>query len=162
METSKIWELAWTDEWTLKLGDKGLTVALWQKFLMDKGLMGHPRFGFDDKSIVTLIGVFENTTLSATRKYQKSKALNDDGVVGFNTYSKASSEGFDGIAMEMAIAFAFNRMWGSGNDSSFEIVVSSKKNIIFKGLSNIPEVLIGRDAELSVNEALRQFRETFL
>lgn len=163
METGKIWESAWTDRWTLKLGDKGLTVALWQRFLMDKGLMERRKFSFDDNSISGFIGVFESATLDATKKYQKNKGLNDDGIVGFSTYSKASEEGFDGIAMEMGIVFALNRMnWNPNSDSSFEVVFSSKGSITFKGIHNVPEVLIGSHQELSANEALREFRNTFI
>ncbi len=163
METDKVWELDWTDRWTLKLGDKGLAVALWQKFLIDKGLMECPKFQFNDHiAIGSFIGVFEDATLAATIEYQKTKALKADGVVGFDTYSQASEEGFDGIATEMAIAFALNRMnWNPTADSSFEVNFSSQKSIVFKEILRIPESLAPLNKELSANEALREFRYTW-
>lgn len=163
METDKIWELAWTDRWTLKPGDKGLTVALWQKFLTDSGFMERRTFGFNDRdSISNFIGVFEDKTLEGTKKYQQIKGLTDTGILDFHTYSKASEDGFDGISVEMAIAYGLNRMnhKPSGN-SKFEIVFSSSENIVFKGIHHIPEVSITPDQDLSANEALREFRYTW-
>lgn len=164
METNKIWELAWTDRWTLKPGDKGLTVALWQKFLTDSGFMKRRTFGFDDRdSISNFIGVFEDETLEGTKKYQQTKGLTDTGILDFHTYSKASEDGFDGISVEMAIAFGFNRMnYKPNDDSKFEIVFSSSGNVVFKGIHHIPEVFITPNQDLSANEALRGFRNTFM
>ncbi len=162
MEVNKIWELAWTDRWALKPGDKGLTVALWQKFLTDTGCMERHTFGFDDATIDDFIGVFESKTQDGTIKYQQSKGLAETGTLDRVTYSKASEDGFDGISVEMAIAFGFNRMNHAPNrDSKFEIVFSSSGNIIFKGIHNIPEVFITSDRELSANQVLREFRNTW-
>jgi murein L,D-transpeptidase YcbB/YkuD len=164
METDKIWELAWTDRWVLKLGDKGITVALWQRFLIDKNFMDRHtlKFGFDDRSMSDSIGVFDKNTENLTVKYQKSRGLVSDGIVGRNTYAKAVTEGFDGISMEMAIVFAFNRINHNPNaDSKLEIVFSSENGTLFKGISGVPEVHLSSDRELDANEALREFRNTF-
>lgn len=70
----------------LKRGSTGEVVERWQQFLI-----GH---GFPD---LVADGKFGQATEDATKKYQLSKGLKDDGIIGSKTYAKALEDGFDGV-----------------------------------------------------------------
>lgn len=61
--------------YTLRKGVHGALVALWQKTLREHGFS------------VTLTGVFDLPTETATKAYQASLGLEDDGIVGRITWS---------------------------------------------------------------------------
>jgi len=67
----------------LRRGSTGNDVVAWQNFLVGEG---YP---------IEATSLFEETTHEATRKWQASKKLQDDGVVGKLTYAKAMVLGFD-------------------------------------------------------------------
>ncbi|WP_445632527.1 Peptidoglycan-binding domain 1 protein [Nostoc sp. DSM 114161] len=72
----------------LKRGNKGDAVFLWQNFLIGKGLLNQAD------------SIFGQDTEDATKAYQRSQGLKDDGVVGGQTYGKALLEGLDAIEFE--------------------------------------------------------------
>jgi hypothetical protein len=72
----------------LKRGNRGDAVFLWQNFLVGKGLLDQAD------------GIFGQDTEDATKAYQRSHGIKDDGVVGGETYGKALMEGLDAIEFE--------------------------------------------------------------
>lgn len=72
----------------LKRGNIGDAVFLWQNFLVGKGLLEQAD------------GIFGQDTEDATKAYQRSQGLKDDGVVGGETYGKALIEGLDAVEFE--------------------------------------------------------------
>ena len=72
----------------LKRGNKGDAVFLWQNFLVGKGLLDQAD------------GIFGQNTEDATKAYQRSQGLEDDGIVAGKTYGKALLEGLDAIEFE--------------------------------------------------------------
>jgi hypothetical protein len=72
----------------LKRSNKGDAVFLWQNFLVGKGLLDQAD------------GIFGQDTEDATKAYQRSHGLEDDGIVGNQTYGKALLEGLDAIEFE--------------------------------------------------------------
>jgi peptidoglycan hydrolase-like protein with peptidoglycan-binding domain len=69
----------------LRRGEKGDAVFLWQNFLVGKGFL-------DEAD-----GVFGGNTEKATKAYQFSQGLPDDGVVGGMTYGRALSQGLAAV-----------------------------------------------------------------
>jgi len=65
---------------TLKIGLRGPDVVRWQRFLE-----------IDDD------GIFGPGTRDATKAFQKKNDLKPDGIVGTNTFRKASAAGFEAI-----------------------------------------------------------------
>jgi Putative peptidoglycan binding domain len=136
---------------TLQKGNSGLSVALWQQFLIQHKFMSSlSKDDMKDDSSRNkddhIIGEFESSTEEATKEYQKQKGLKINGVLDATTYDMAAQEGFKGNETEAALLLGFNRV----NRTllfEFEIVFSPGK-IIFK---------IG-NKELTVNEALRHFK----
>lgn len=136
---------------TLRRGDSGLSVALWQQFLIQHKFM--PSLSKDDMTDDSsrnkddhIIGEFENCTEEATKEYQKQKGLEINGILDAITYDMAAQEGFKGNETEAALLLGFNRV----NRTllfEFEIIFAPGK-IIFK---------IG-NKELTVNEALSHFK----
>lgn len=75
----------------LKVGNRGLEVRKWQKFLRDQGM---PL----DMESAALDGIFGPGTAGGTRAYQTSKAskgLSPSGIVDAETYAQAVEDGFD-------------------------------------------------------------------
>jgi hypothetical protein len=72
----------------LKRGNRGDAVFLWQNFLVGKGLLSQAD------------SIFGKDTEDATKAYQRSQGLEDDGVVGGSTYGKALLEGLDAVEFE--------------------------------------------------------------
>ncbi len=75
----------------LKVGDRGLEVCKWQKFLREQGM---PL----DSDSRALDGIFGPGTAGGTRAYQTSKAskgLSPSGIVDAETYAQAVKDGFD-------------------------------------------------------------------
>jgi peptidoglycan hydrolase-like protein with peptidoglycan-binding domain len=72
----------------LKRGNRGDAVFLWQNFLLGKGLLSQAD------------GIFGQDTEDATKAYQRSQGLGEDGVVGGSTYGKALLEGLDAVEFE--------------------------------------------------------------
>ncbi|GBO56041.1 N-acetylmuramyl-L-alanine amidase, negative regulator of AmpC, AmpD [Pseudanabaena sp. lw0831] len=72
----------------LKRNNKGDAVFLWQNFLVGKKLLDQAD------------GIFGQGTEDATKAYQLSQGLKDDGIVGGQTYGKALLEGLDVIEFE--------------------------------------------------------------
>ena len=66
----------------LRLGSQGPDVEAWQRFLRGRGTQ------------ITADGEFGPRTFSATRSYQRLRALHDDGVVGSRTWASAGLQGF--------------------------------------------------------------------
>lgn len=73
----------------LKRSNRGDAVFLWQNFLVGKGLLDQAD------------GIFGQGTEDATKAYQRSQGLEDDGVVGGSTYGKALLEGLDAVEFEV-------------------------------------------------------------
>ncbi len=69
----------------IRIGSMGEAVEKWQYFLAGESFLK----GEAD-------GIFGPVTEKATKKYQRSKELDDDGVVGSLTYAEALKDGFDG------------------------------------------------------------------
>jgi peptidoglycan hydrolase-like protein with peptidoglycan-binding domain len=69
---------------TLRLGTRGDDVRDWQRFLRDGGLYA----GAVD-------GSFGARTVEATRAFQRTNGLDDDGVAGNQTLGAAMQRGFD-------------------------------------------------------------------
>ena len=65
---------------TIKKGSKGNAVKLWQKFLNWFGNYG-----------LKVDGVFGKLTFNATKKFQKSQGLTQDGIAGPKTLAKAKA-----------------------------------------------------------------------
>lgn len=59
-------------------GNRGLAVALWQRFLNHTSIIG---------TTVQVTGVFDDLTLDATRTYQTARRLVPDGIVGPATWA---------------------------------------------------------------------------
>jgi hypothetical protein len=72
----------------LKRGHRGDAVFLWQNFLVGKDLLDQAD------------SIFGQDTEDATKAYQRSQGLEEDGVVGGQTYGKALLEGLDAIEFE--------------------------------------------------------------
>lgn len=72
----------------LKIGDRGLEVRKWQKFLREQGM---PL----DMESAALDGIFGPGTAGGTRAYQTSKGLSLSGIVDAETYAQAVKDGFD-------------------------------------------------------------------
>ena len=70
---------------TLGKWDKGDPVRDWQDFLVSQGY-GLGKGGVD--------GFFGDSTVSATRKYQRKVGVTDDGMAGKDTWAKAKKDGF--------------------------------------------------------------------
>jgi hypothetical protein len=136
---------------TLQKGDSGLSVALWQQFLIQHQCM--PSLSKDDMADSSprnkddhIIGEFEDLTEEATRKYQSYKNLNVNGTLDTATYDAAAQEGFNGNEVESALLLGVNRV----NRTllfEFEIIFTPGK-VAFK---------IG-NKQLTVNEALKHFK----
>ena len=62
----------------LKNGSEGADVASWQKYLADQGYFTG-----------NIDGVFGDYTESATKEYQRSRGISDDGMVGATTFGDA-------------------------------------------------------------------------
>jgi hypothetical protein len=68
---------------TIRSGSRGPIVCAWQEFLLGKNFyLGEAH------------GIFDEATKASTESYQRSKFLDDDGVVGGMTWGAALSEGF--------------------------------------------------------------------
>lgn len=62
----------------LKNGSEGADVASWQKYLADQGYFTG-----------NIDGIFGDYTESATKEYQRSRGIDDDGMVGATTFGDA-------------------------------------------------------------------------
>ncbi len=69
----------------LRKGSKGGPVELWQTFLIGRGYA------------IVSDGDFGNRTHRATQRYQRSRSLKPDGVVGGRSYGAALQDGFSGV-----------------------------------------------------------------
>jgi hypothetical protein len=67
----------------LRLNSQGPIVTQWQQFLRGQGYYA-----------CVVSGIFDTTTQNATIEFQRAHGLDDDGVVGQFTYSKALKLGF--------------------------------------------------------------------
>jgi Putative peptidoglycan binding domain len=136
---------------TLKKGDTGLSVALWQQFLIERKIMiplsqddmegDSPRYKDDH-----IIGEFEDLTENATKKYQNANNLEENGILDSKTYAIAAKNGFKGNELEAALLLGFNRV---NRTLLFEFeVIFKPRNICFK---------IG-NKELGIDESLKHFK----
>lgn len=136
---------------TLQKGNSGLSVALWQQFLIQHKCM--PSLGKDDMVDTSsrnkddhIIGEFEDLTEEATRKYQIHKSLTANGILDAETYEVAAQEGFSGNEVEAALLLGFNRV---NRTLLFEFeIIFTPGEVAFK---------IG-NKQLTVNEALKHFK----
>lgn len=139
---------------TLKRGEVGLAVALWNTSLINRGLMFPHGVDYRD------FDMFGSETEEATKRYQRSKSLIDSAILDSDAYSKASEEGLiDGFVVEKAIAAGLNRISNRPN-KNFEVVFSTDGNVVFSiplGAADVGTG-IGRTAE----DALDSFGSTFI
>jgi peptidoglycan hydrolase-like protein with peptidoglycan-binding domain len=138
----------------LKQGDTGLSVALWNTFLINRKFMKQHSYDYE------FFELFGTETEAATKRYQQSNGLADSGFLDKNTYTKALNEGLiDGFALEKAISSGLNRI--SGKPSiSFEVVFSGDGNVVFNIPLGAADVGVGDGRP--VDQALDSFRSTFI
>lgn len=75
---------------TLVKGNKGTDVKTWQAIMKGRGyLVKNKKTSYGTVTTDSIDGDFGNSTLYATKQFQKDNGLDVDGAPGVNTWAKA-------------------------------------------------------------------------